>query len=91
MNKTLIPVLALLFSGAAVAGDDFQSLDTDQDGYISTSEASKSDQLSSNWSKADSNVDGKVDKAEFSALEITDDQGESGQPAESMPPMPPMK
>lgn len=80
-KKHLITALALItISGLAWAGADkatFKDLDANHDGQISMDEAKKSPNVSDQFSQADANKDGKLDAAEFSALEA--------KPAEAMP------
>ena len=47
----------------------FSSLDADGDDYISAEEAGMNPMLKDNWDSVDTNKDGKVEKAEFSAFE----------------------
>lgn len=49
--------------------ETFQSLDTNNDGKLSKSEAAAAPNVKDHWSKADTNNDGSLDKAEFSAFE----------------------
>lgn len=81
MDKRLIAFLAATAFAASVSaggmgaekssmssgGQDFSSLDTNEDGRISKEEAQG--QLKEQWSKADANSDGAVDQSEFSAFE----------------------
>jgi len=78
MNKKdfmVLAAVALLPLGAYAAGssstmqENFNKLDTNQDGYISQQEAQADKQLTQDWSKADSNQDGQIDQSEFSAFE----------------------
>jgi len=77
MKKQLATALTLIaVSGVAWAagGSDkasFQNLDTNRDGQISLDEAKKSSTVSKNFSQVDINKDGKLDAAEFAALETT--------------------
>ena len=72
---TLIGVI-----GTAVAGNDvFKQLDKDADGYISAEEAGAHQALTMGYINADTNEDGKIDAAEFSAFEI---QSRSMQPVQ---------
>ena len=48
----------------------FAQLDANSDGYISKDEAAADATLVGEWSKADTNKDGQLDKSEFSALEM---------------------
>lgn len=73
MHKIVYTMMAVALSSTAWAGSNFQTLDTNQDGYISPSEAADDAELSSQWSRIDANNDGRVDQAEFSALEIKDE------------------
>ncbi len=72
MNKWLIAlVISAFFGGAALAAEQptFQTLDQDGNGTISAQEAESDPALADAWDKADSNQDGVVDRAEFSAFE----------------------
>lgn len=51
------------------AQEKFKNLDTNHDGYVSKEEAMSSKRLSQDWSKADTNKDGKLEESEFSAFE----------------------
>jgi Ca2+-binding EF-hand superfamily protein len=81
MKKQLLAALTLItVSGFAWAGSDtasFQDLDKNHDGQISRDEAKQSPQVSKNFDRADANKDGKLDSAEFAAVEAA--------PIESMP------
>jgi Ca2+-binding EF-hand superfamily protein len=74
MKKHLLTALALMaVSGFAWAGSgkiSFQDLDTNRDGQISLEEAKKAPDVSKRFVQADTNQDGKLDAAEFAALEI---------------------
>ncbi len=73
MKKHLLTALALMaVSGLAWAGSgkvSFQDLDTNRDGQISLDEAKKSPEIAKKFVRADANQDGKLDAAEFAALE----------------------
>ena len=73
MKKHLLAALTLItVSGFAWAGADtatFQKLDANHDGQISRDEAKQSPEVNKNFNQADANKDGKLDAAEFSALE----------------------
>ncbi len=76
MKKHLFTALALMtvltVSGFAWAGSgkvSFQDLDTNRDGQISLEEAKKAPEVSKGFVRADTNQDGKLDAAEFAALE----------------------
>jgi Ca2+-binding EF-hand superfamily protein len=58
-------------SSAAVETVTFESLDADADGAISQDEAQGNPALSALWEEVDTNKDGQLDEAEFSAVEIT--------------------
>jgi hypothetical protein len=64
---TLITVSGLAWAGAGTA--TFQDLDANHDGQISRDEAKKSSEVNNKFDQADANKDGKLDAAEFSALE----------------------
>ena len=75
MNKRIIALLAvsIFATGAVTAGTagtsdkQFKEMDQNGDGKISKEEANES--LQQQWSAADANSDGAVDKSEFSAFE----------------------
>lgn len=81
MNKTLITILAgvCLASGTSAGQDNtsYQALDLDNDGIISEQEADAVPQLKEAWKQVDANMDGQVDRAEFSAFEITEPKEEA--------------
>ncbi|BAV34755.1 hypothetical protein SCL_2478 [Sulfuricaulis limicola] len=64
---TLITVSGLVWAGADKA--TFQNLDTNNDGQITLDEANKSSEVKARFTQADANKDGRLDAAEFSALE----------------------
>ncbi len=72
---TLITVSGFAWAGAGTAA--FQELDANHDGQISRDEAKKSSDVNNKFNQADANKDGKLDAAEFSALEAM--------PKEAMP------
>ncbi|QBQ55713.1 PRC-barrel domain-containing protein [Nitrosococcus wardiae] len=49
----------------------FAKLDQDQSGDISKDEAEQARELSANFDEVDQNEDGKIDRSEFSAFEVT--------------------
>lgn len=73
MKKYTLTALALMMvSGLAWAGSgkvSFQDLDTNRDGQITLDEAKKSPEVKNRFTQADANQDGKLDAAEFAALE----------------------
>lgn len=73
MKKQLATALTLIaVTGIAWAESgnvSFQNLDANRDGQISLDEAKKSSTVSKNFSQVDINNDGKLDAAEFAALE----------------------
>ncbi len=73
MKKHLLTALALMaVAGFAWAGSgkvSFQDLDANRDGVISPDEAKKAPEIAKKFSQADTNRDGKLDAAEFAALE----------------------
>ena len=74
-KQTVISSVALLaasvaFSVTAGEQDAFAQLDKDGDGYITALEAEAGKMLKEGWAAKDANGDGKVDQAEFSALEM---------------------
>lgn len=75
MNKTVSVILAGAFLTAtatvfAADSTNYDTLDQNHDGVISEQEADSSPALKEVWSKVDTNMDGKVDQAEFSAFEL---------------------
>lgn len=82
MNKWLLALVAsAFFGGAAIAADapKFETLDQDGNGTISAQEAEAAPNLADAWDKADSNQDGVVDRAEFSAFETMEMKSKSDQ------------
>lgn len=73
MKKYTLTALALMaVSGFAWAGSgkvSFQDLDTNRDGQITLDEAKKAPDVKNRFTQADANKDGKLDAAEFAALE----------------------
>lgn len=55
---------------AEEAMSSFKALDSDGNGGISAEEAQANETLSSSWTSLDANLDGQIDEAEFSALEM---------------------
>lgn len=73
-TKHMLTALTLItVSGLAWAGADkatFRNLDTNNDGQITLDEAKKAPEVKARFTQADANKDGKLDAAEFSALEV---------------------
>lgn len=73
IKKYTLTALALMtVSGMAWAGSgdaSFQDLDTNRDGQITLDEAKKSPDVKARFTQADANKDGKLDAAEFAAIE----------------------
>jgi Ca2+-binding EF-hand superfamily protein len=76
-NKYISLSAAALLSGALLqpvyaeeAMSGFAALDTDNNGAISAEEAQANETLSSSWTSLDANLDGQIDEAEFSAMEM---------------------
>lgn len=67
----------LSFAGLSIAAEEeqavqvktFDELDTNHDGYISKTESKAYKELNAEWSKADTDKNGKLDVTEFSAFE----------------------
>lgn len=74
IKKHTLTALALMtvsgLAWAAGGAASFQELDSNRDGVITLDEAKKSPELKANFTQADTNKDGKLDAAEFSALEV---------------------
>ena len=71
MIKTAVALLVTGFLSIAMAGENqFNKLDADVDGYITTVEAAAHEGLQQGWQGIDTNSDGKIDAAEFSAFEM---------------------
>ncbi|TCK18630.1 hypothetical protein DFR30_1909 [Thiogranum longum] len=71
-SKSFFVAGALLVSGAVVSADfpaTFESLDTDGDGYVSSSEAGARKDLAESWQTIDKNTDDRLDITEFDAFE----------------------
>ena len=79
MKKHTLTALALMtVSGFAWAGSgvaSFQDLDTNLDGQITLDEAKKAPEVKDKFTEADANKDGKLDAAEFAALETKPKEG----------------
>ena len=75
--KAITFMAAIILSVLVVAcaptryGDNFQALDTNKDGYVSSEEAQTRSDLVFNWSTIDRDDDAQLDQAEFSAFERT--------------------
>jgi Ca2+-binding EF-hand superfamily protein len=82
MTKQLVTALSLIavsvFAWAGSGKVSFQDLDANRDGQITLSEAKKSSEVSQKFSQVDINKDGKLDAAEFSALETKPMEGTPG-------------
>ena len=71
LTKAVVAMGLIGMIGVASADDDvFQHLDRDADGYISAEEAGAHQGLTMGYIGADTNEDGKIDAAEFSAFEV---------------------
>lgn len=64
MMKKLIPLILVLFGGAAIAAGDFSEVDTNQDGTIDQEEAQAAGM---DLSTADTNQDGQLSQEEYDA------------------------
>ncbi|MCB1857873.1 MAG: hypothetical protein KDI63_06360 [Gammaproteobacteria bacterium] len=75
MNIRCLVVSAVFVSatsitmGAVADEATFATLDADGDGYITMMEAENDAKLTESWDVVDVNKDGRIEKAEFSALE----------------------
>ncbi|MES9969286.1 MAG: hypothetical protein ABW092_04580 [Candidatus Thiodiazotropha sp.] len=79
MKKTIMKQVIAIFAvgvatSATAAEDAFIKLDSNADGFISAEESIVNESLYEGWSAADANNDGKIDAAEFSAFEISNDK-----------------
>ena len=90
-KKLALTALAMLVSSVAVAGDAtlYRDLDADQNGIISPDEAAASPELTSQWTRLDTNADGMVDQAEFAKMEVRDMNQNQYQQRDMMQQMPP--
>lgn len=68
MASITLPVLVAACAPTRY-GDNFQALDTNKDGYITTEEAQARSDLVVNWSRIDKDNDAQLNQAEFSAFE----------------------
>lgn len=57
---------------ATMTTPGFSQLDADKDGVISRNEAAHSESLVEKWNDVDTNEDGQLNQAEFSAFEAED-------------------
>lgn len=64
-----ITVTCAMTSVALAEQAAFSTLDANGDSYISAEEADKNPALKDNWDAVDTNKDGMVEQAEFSAFE----------------------
>jgi Ca2+-binding EF-hand superfamily protein len=72
--KQLIAIFAVGGVCSAIAAEDaFIKLDSNADGFISAEESIVNESLYEGWTTADSNNDGRIDAAEFSAFETVND------------------
>jgi hypothetical protein len=77
--KYIVGLGLVLLYLPAYSGDDpnkekFNRLDTNQDGYVSTEEATGNKDMLSKWTDIDKNSDGKLEYSEFSAFETMEMQ-----------------
>jgi Ca2+-binding EF-hand superfamily protein len=74
--KQMVAVFVVTGACGAIAAEaTFNKLDRNADGFISAEESIVYEALYEGWSSADANNDGRVDTAEFSAFEISSEQG----------------
>ncbi|MBV1788310.1 hypothetical protein KQ940_09605 [Marinobacterium sp. D7] len=77
---------SMLVSGLALAGDaqvsQFDALDQNKDGQLSTEEVSVNEELTEKWSAIDADESGTIDRIEFSAFEPVQEQGGEMAPTE---------
>jgi hypothetical protein len=74
MSRIAMAVALTGCLSAAWAGEDtFKHLDRDADGYISAEEAGAHQGLTMEYISSDTDQDGKINAAEFSAFEIQND------------------
>ncbi|MCU7917788.1 MAG: EF-hand domain-containing protein [Candidatus Thiodiazotropha sp. (ex Dulcina madagascariensis)] len=77
MKRTLVALAAAGFVTVAMAGEEaFKKLDANADGYISAEESTADERLYQGWATADTNDDGMIDAAEFSAFEVNNTKSE---------------
>jgi Ca2+-binding EF-hand superfamily protein len=65
---------------ARMTTPDFNQLDSDKDGVISRNEATQSESLVEKWNDVDTNEDGQLNQAEFSAFEAKEMHNPANQP-----------
>jgi len=83
MNGMLGLLASLLLAGTAWAADtseQFNALDTNQDGVLSVEEAQQDATLNEVWADVDTDQNGSIDPVEFSAFEA---MSQEEMPAES--------
>lgn len=79
-NMPIVTTLALLAAGTVQAEQQtsaFQSLDADDNGFVSETEAAGNSDLRSRWGELDKDENNVLDMSEFSAFE-------TGTPEETM-------
>ncbi len=73
MNKKILTTLCgMLLSNVAVSGDVYTSLDADQNGVISQSEAAAMPELNDRWKDLDVDANGELTVEEFAQFEIVE-------------------
>lgn len=68
--STVAPGSSSTSAPAETSGGEFSKLDADGDGIVSKREAGKNNDVKKQWSKLDTNRDGKLDSMEFSQFEL---------------------
>jgi Ca2+-binding EF-hand superfamily protein len=69
LTATTVCMLSVsAFAATGTTLPDFEFLDVDQNGYISTEEAASCQALITDFAKVDANRDGKLDQAEYAAF-----------------------
>ncbi len=65
--KKILPILLLTAFGTTMAGDDFERLDTNHDGYLDSAEAAAMPALKDAFAVLDRDHDGRLSPAEYAA------------------------
>lgn len=79
MKRSIVAIVLCAVCGLANAADEgqaipaFRDLDTNKDGFVNTAEAKAWSDLTVMFEHIDMNQDGKLDKAEYAALQANEE------------------